>query len=360
MGCYARRVPEKVAAIQGVDLVIPDVYHPDLPEDICAVPGKRARARIFPYAAESENFFPITQFGTRTRPFVKIQDGCNARCTYCVVRLVRGKSRSVPAGRILDQVRLLSGRGFKEVVLTGINMGLWGNDLSEEGGLLDLLGLLEKQGGVPRIRLSSIEPSDVSRDLIRFMTESPVMVEHFHVPLQSGSEKILKRMNRPYTAAAYRRLMLEIREEMPHAAIGADVITGFPGEDDPDFQETRDFIDRLPLTYLHVFSYSKRPDTEAANFDGEVNGARIRERTRLLRKLSKEKNFAFRHDTLGRDLSCILLHERSREGKSVGLSRNYIRVLVPENSAPANTIARIRIDHVTEEETHGTVLALEG
>lgn len=275
-GCYARREVKKVAAIPGVDLVIPDVYHEDLPARIHAMKGKPGQARIYPYADSEENFFPISRFGTRTRPFVKVQDGCNAQCAYCVVRLVRGESRSVPAGRILDQVRLLAGKGFKEVVLTGINIGLWGRDLPEGGGLLTLLRRLEDAGGVPRIRLSSIEPSDVTSGLIDHIASSPVMTEHFHVPLQSGSEKILKRMNRPYTAETYRRLIKRIREKVPNAGIGADVMSGFPGEDDAAFDETFDFISELPLTYLHVFSYSKRPDTAAAHFDHAVHGACIK------------------------------------------------------------------------------------
>jgi threonylcarbamoyladenosine tRNA methylthiotransferase MtaB len=358
-GCYARREEKKVAAIAGVDLVIPDVYQKDLPAGIRAMKGKRKKARTWPGSGEGGHFFPITRFGTRTRPFVKVQDGCNAQCAYCVVRLVRGESRSVPAAAVLDQVRLLAREGFKEVVLTGINIGLWGRDLPGGDGLLSLLRLLEKDGGIPRIRLSSIEPSDISAELIDYMAASPVMVEHFHIPLQSGCERILRCMNRPYSADRYGRLITSVREKLPDAAIGADVMTGFPGEDEAAFEETRDFITRLPFTYLHVFSYSKRPDTAASRLDGEVHGACIRKRTRRLRALSKEKNLSFRKRYLGRALSCLLLQEPNRPAGPVALSRNYIRVRVPENAAPANRIARVRVEGVTDGETRGSVIALE-
>jgi len=359
MGCYARREAERIASIPGVDLVIADSYHPDLPATILSMGGKGEKARVLPPAEAGENFFPITGFGTRTRPFVKVQDGCNAHCSYCVVRLVRGKSRSVPAEQVLSQVRLLGEKGFKEIVLTGINIGLWGKDLPGHRALLDLLRILEKSGGVPRIRMSSIEPSDISEAFIDFMADSSVMMEHFHVPLQSGSEKVLRRMHRPYTAAAYRDLIRAIQEKIPDAGLGTDIITGFPGEDERAFSETHDFVASLPFSYLHVFSYSERPNTGAASLDGKVHGTSIRKRTNRLRALSRKKNFVFRKRFLNHHLSCLVLHEKGPQGTLSCLSRNYIRITAPGDTASENAIVQVRIGEVTGKETLGTVTRVE-
>jgi threonylcarbamoyladenosine tRNA methylthiotransferase MtaB len=276
--------------------------------------------------------------GNHTRPVLKIQDGCNSRCSYCVIPFVRGKSRSLPPGKVLEEIQKLSEAGYREIVLSGINLGTYGRDLSPRVEFIDLLSLLLDETSVERLRISSIEPLDVTQDLIALFAATHRIAQHFHMPLQSASDRILAAMHRWYRAEHYARRVELVRAHLPNAAIGADVIAGFPGEVDVDHRSTMDFIERLPFTYLHVFSFSNRPGTRAATLPDEVPVATIKQRARDIRALGEAKAAAFRRSQIGRTLRVLTL--RAEEGGSSqttpALSSNYLRVRIP-GDYPANT-----------------------
>jgi threonylcarbamoyladenosine tRNA methylthiotransferase MtaB len=275
--------------------------------------------------------------GNHTRPVLKIQDGCNSRCSYCVIPLVRGKSRSLAPRKVLEEIQKLSEAGYREIVLSGINLGTYGRDLSPRVEFVDLLRRILGETSLERLRISSIEPLDVTRDLITVFASTDRIAQHFHMPLQSGSDRILAAMHRWYRAEHYARRVELIREHLPNAAIGADVIAGFPGETDADHNSTMTFIDRLPFTYLHVFSFSKRPGTRAAALE-EVPAATIKQRARDLRALGEAKAAAFRRSQIGRTLRVLTLRaeEDGASQKTPALSSNYVRMQIsgdyPRNS----------------------------
>jgi threonylcarbamoyladenosine tRNA methylthiotransferase MtaB len=269
---------------------------------------------------------------------LKIQEGCNNRCAFCVIPLVRGKSRSLPPRTVLQEIRNLFDSGYKEIVLSGINLGAWGRDFSPRRNFLDLLRQVLDETKVDRLRLSSIEPLDVTRDLVALFASSPRLAQHFHMPLQSASDKILAAMHRWYRSEHYARRIDFIREQLPDAAIGADVIAGFPGETEDDHAATMNFIASRPFTYLHVFSYSMRPGTRAANLPDHVPGATIKRRARELRALSEKKSTAFHRSQSGRTLSLLTLrHSDSTESSdwTPALSCNFLKVRLA-GSWPAN------------------------
>jgi threonylcarbamoyladenosine tRNA methylthiotransferase MtaB len=290
-----------------------------------------------------------------TRPTLKIQDGCNNRCSFCVIPFVRGRSRSLPPREVLAEIGRLASAGYKEIVLSGINLGAYGRDLSPRVEFLGLLTRILDETFVERLRISSIEPMDVSGELIELFASTSRLAEHFHVPLQSGSDRILAAMHRWYRAEHYVRRVERIRERLPDAAIGADVIAGFPGETDADHAATLDFIRRLPFTYLHVFSYSKRPGTEASRLANEVPDRMIRRRARELRALSAEKAASFQRSQAGRRLRVLTLRpteEGVRGGWSEALSSNYLRVRV-SGAWPRNEFLDVRIDYVEGNRLYG-------
>jgi threonylcarbamoyladenosine tRNA methylthiotransferase MtaB len=264
-----------------------------------------------------------------TRPTVKIQDGCNNRCAFCVIPFVRGKSRSLPPETVLNEIRILSNAGYKEIVLSGINLGAWGRDLFPRQHFLGLLRQILDETSLARLRLSSIEPLDVTRDMVALFASTPRLAEHFHMPLQSASDHILAAMHRWYRSEHYARRMDFIREQLPHAAIGADVIAGFPGETEEDHADTMNFIDSRPFTYLHVFSYSVRPGTGAAALPNHVPPAIIKRRARELRALSEKKSAAFHRLQSGHTLSLLTLRH-SDSTKSCewtpALSSNFLKL----------------------------------
>jgi len=280
--------------------------------------------------------------GDRTRPNLKIQDGCNNRCSFCVIPFVRGRSRSAPADWVVDQVRVLSAR-YREVVLSGINLGRWGRDL--EGGvrLAGLVRRLLAETGIERLRLGSIEPMDLSDDLLGLMASSSRIARHVHAPLQSGSDRVLRRMRRKYRPRHYEDRIRQARLWMPEAAIGADVMVGFPGETDEEFEENRSFIESLPFTYLHVFTYSERPGTPAAELPGRTPPPVRKERNRILRQLAARKNLEFRRRLVGSRLSVVTL-----EQPRMALSDNYVKVEMAAPREP-NRIVEIRAGGLTPD-----------
>lgn len=370
-GCYAQVAPEKVAAIPGVALVLgnPDKsrladYLEDIPVDLpsagllhgagsdleSAGQGNQPCIAVTPYAdspAFEGDFF--THFSGYTRAFLKVQNGCDASCSYCVIPAARGPSRSMHAGEVLAQVRVLADHGYQEVVLTGIHVGSWGRD-SHEGGLADLLAILATQGAVPRYRLSSTEPMEVDDDVLAVMrTHADRFADHFHVPLQSGSSEILRRMNRPYSAEQYARRVQAMRQTFPDAAIGADVIVGFPGETEAHFLETFALVADLPLTYLHVFAYSDRPGTRASKMASKVPPEVIEDRSLRLRALGAQKRQAFEQRFRGNELHALLLGQRSSDGRLTALTGNYIEVLVQAEDRLINRFVYVRPESVRPE-----------
>ncbi len=283
----------------------------------------------------------------RTRPTLKIQDGCNARCAFCVIPSVRGRSRSLAPARVVEQVRELEQRGYKEIVLSGINLGSYGRDIDRGLTFLTLLERLLAETAMARLRISSLEPMDVSPALIRLVAEEPRMAQHLHIPLQSGCSRILRLMSRRYWPAQYAERILAIRERIPNAGIGADVMVGFPGETDQDHATSAAFIESLPFTYLHIFPYSARPHTPAAASPQQVNGRVARERAQEIRSLLTRKRQTFLQAQVGRKLSAITLDE-SETGDRVALSSNYLKIVLPGSSLPPNTLLDIQVGRVHE------------
>lgn len=280
--------------------------------------------------------------GDRTRPNLKVQDGCNNRCSFCIIPSVRGRSRSLPPGEILRQIRSLCAAGYREVVLSGINLGRYGRDFAERIRFARLVRMILEETPLERLRLSSVEPMDFAEELLDLMAGSPRIARHVHAPLQSGSDRILQRMHRKYQARHYRDRILAAYRRMPNAAFGADVMVGFPGETEEDFELTRSLIDSLPFTYLHVFPFSRRSGTPADTMPDQVAGTAVRQRSRILRELATEKNRHFQERQVGRTLRVLTLGETSREG-TTALSGNYLRVLLQGVRLPSNRIVAVRI-----------------
>ena len=320
-GCYAQRAPEELSAMPGVSWVVGNTHKTVIPE-ILARDSAPYHGQVFVgYIAGSTEFLsaPIDDaFGDRTRPNLKIQDGCNNVCSFCIIPSVRGRSRSMPREQVVEQVRNLSAT-YREIVLTGVNLGRWGREPQTRMRLAELLGIILAETPVGRLRLSSVEPMDFSDDLLEMMAGSPRIAKHVHAPLQSGSDPVLKRMKRRYRTRHYEDRIRKAHSLMPDAAYGADVMTGFPGESDQEFEETCAFIERLPFTYLHVFTYSERPGTPAAAFP-QVPHAVRKTRTRRLRELGARKNLEFRQRMVGRTLRAITLPH------STALTENYLKV----------------------------------
>ncbi len=361
-GCYAQRAPEELAALPGVSWVVGNSHKPHIPQLIVslALPQPPAPTDGFVPAAAlaraaalhadpmslahapakilTGDIFEQTSLlaapvlggeGNHTRPVLKIQDGCNSRCSYCVIPFVRGKSRSLPPREVIDEIQRLGESGYREIVLSGINLGTYGRDLSPRVAFDDLLRRILDETPVERLRVSSIEPLDVTQDLIALFASTGRIAQHFHMPLQSGSDRILAAMHRWYRAEHYARRVELIRERLPHAAIGADVIAGFPGEAHADHAATLDFIERLPFTYLHVFSFSKRPGTRAAALSQDVPGGVIHRRARELRALGEKKSAAFYRAHYGRSLHVLTLRHSpgsTAAGWTSALSSNYLHI----------------------------------
>lgn len=280
----------------------------------------------------------------RARAFLKVQDGCDSFCSYCIVPYTRGKSRSLPRQDVRSQLDRYLEHGYREVVFTGIHLGQWGRDLEPPQELSSLLKFLDKGTLPARIRLSSLEAMEWNDDLLHFVSSSSSVCPHFHVPLQSGSSQILKAMRRPYTPSQYTELILEIHHRFPRAAIGADVMVGFPGETDRHFQETAELIDRLPLTYLHVFPFSPRPGTKAAQLNDRITGSTLKQRAKFLRSLDTKKRMGFRQSNIGQPVE-ILVETESEPGLWRGTSDNYIQVMFHSNnpSVLPGSLVKVRL-----------------
>lgn len=372
-GCYAQRAPDELARLPGVSWVVGNSHKPQIPAVVqsffadaasfndsnfvslnsLARSGEIGSAKIITGDIfEQTSLLSAPVLGgeaNHTRPTLKIQDGCNSRCSYCVIPFVRGKSRSLAPDTVIEEIRKMVSTGFREIILSGINLGSYGRDLSPRVEFAGLILRILEETSLQRLRVSSIEPMDVTKDLIDLFASSGRLAQHFHMPLQSGSDRILAAMHRWYRAEHYARRVQLIREYLPHAAIGADVIAGFPGESSADHAATLAFIESLPFTYLHVFSYSSRPGTKAATLSEQVDSLTIKNRARELRALAESKAAAFRRSQIGRTASVLTLqrnenhrNEKDQEGFTPALSSNYLRVRVPGNW-PANQWHEVKI-----------------
>jgi threonylcarbamoyladenosine tRNA methylthiotransferase MtaB len=339
-GCYAQRAPEELAALDGVSLVVGNSHKTRIPEFVSTAEyhGQIEVGDIF--AQIDFLSVPVEDAaGDRTRPNLKIQDGCNNRCSFCIIPYVRGRSRSAPLESVVEQVRALAVK-YREVVLSGINLGRWGRDLGERTRLVDLVRRLLDETPIERLRLSSVEPMDFSDDLLELMASSPRIAKHVHAPLQSGSDTVLRRMHRKYRPRHYADRIWKARALMPECAVGADVMTGFPGETDDEFAESYTFIESLPFTYLHVFTYSERPGTPAAESSAQVPRPVRKQRTNDLRDLAARKNLEFRRSMVGKTISVVTLDN------GAALSENYVKIALAGPRA-ANCIEKIRIGGLT-------------
>ena len=342
-GCYAQRAPEEIAKLPGVWLVAGNSHKTQIPDLISTAAPYHGQVEVGDIFAQHDFLStPVEDaLGDRTRPNLKIQDGCNNRCSFCIIPFVRGRSRSSPAEPVLEQVGKLAAK-YKEVVLSGINLGRWGRDL---GGirLADLIRRLLDETPVQRLRLSSVEPMDWSDDLLELMASSERIAKHVHAPLQSGSDTVLRRMHRKYRPRHYADRIAKARAAMPDCAVGADVMTGFPGETEEEFEDSRAFIESLPFTYLHVFTYSERPGTPAADSPLQVPQDVRKRRTHILRDLSARKNRECRISMLGRTLSAVTI----QDGR-VALSENYLKIALAGPREP-NQILDVHIGGLTQD-----------
>jgi len=383
-GCYAQRAPQEIAALPGVTWVVGNShkhrvaeiaaqaqFRDQFPSEEYAAPQGEAQAGppqnfvsletvslSAPAFTLVGDIFAHTELiaapvfagetvGEKTRPNLKVQDGCDNRCSFCIIPSVRGQSRSMPLERVIAEANALVEAGYREIVLSGINLGRWGRDFQPQQRFEQLLRALLEHTGIEKVRISSVEPMDWSDDLIALVAGSPRIARHAHVPLQSGSDRILRRMHRKYRPWHYAEKIRKVREAMPDAAIGADVMVGFPGETDELFAESRSFIEHLPFTYLHVFTYSSRPGTPSATMPDQVPVHVARERNRVLRELAAGKNLEFRKKFVGKTLDVITLQTRDQESTEA-LSDNYLTVSLAGQHA-ANTWMRATIMSVESE-----------
>ena len=319
-GCYAQRAPEELAGIAGVKWVVGNSHKHQIGEVACGsssqgfVPlGELEKPEILVgdiFAHTELLAAPVFDADTaseKTRPNLKVQDGCNNRCSFCIIPSVRGRSRSLPDAEVIFEVNALVGMGYRELVISGINLGRWGRDLGQPTKFSTLVRRILDKTSLEKLRISSVEPMDWTDELIALCASSPRIAKHAHVPMQSGSDRVLRLMHRKYRPWHYREKIEKIRAAMPTAAIGADVMVGFPGETDADLEETRSFIASLPMTYLHVFTFSARPGTPAATMPGQVHPQVMKERNRILRELAAEKKREFQTQFLGQTLQAITL-----------------------------------------------------
>jgi threonylcarbamoyladenosine tRNA methylthiotransferase MtaB len=352
VGCYAQLKPEELANVDGVDLVL----------------GAKEKFKLADYVndlskndfgevhsceiAEADFYVGSYSIGDRTRAFLKVQDGCDYKCTYCTIPLARGISRSDALENVLENAKEISAQNIKEIVLTGVNIGDYGKgefgNKKHEHTFLDLVQALDEVEGIERLRISSIEPNLLKNETIDFVSKSKTFVPHFHIPLQSGSNAILKLMKRRYLREVYTDRVNQIKETMPHACIGVDVIVGFPGETEEHFLETYHFLNEMDISYLHVFTYSERDNTEAAEMDGVVPANVRAKRSKMLRGLSVKKRRAFYESQLGTERT-VLFETENKEGYINGFTENYVKVKTPWNPELANTLHKIQLTHIDED-----------
>ncbi len=359
-GCYAQTAPHEINKIDGVD----DVVGHDKKLSISRLVGSKDHGASESQVSSSTDIrqerrfqlMPAATSATRTRPLLKIQDGCDAFCTYCIVPYARGRSRSMPPDNVLQSIRQLSRAGYHEVVLTGIHLGAYGHDLTPATTLAELMARIEDGKLITRVRLSSIEPFELTAESIQRVAESDIFCQHFHIPLQSGDDGILKKMGRPYSRQDFYKLIQSIHRKMPDAAIGVDTLIGFPGESERAFGNTYDLIADLPVSYLHVFPFSSRPGTAAARLPDKLDPPVIKVRSQRMRELGHQKRLKFYRRSTGKSLPVLI--EARREGSTgmlKGISSNYLPVLIEGNDDLQNKIVAVKIEKLEGSRLYGAL-----
>jgi threonylcarbamoyladenosine tRNA methylthiotransferase MtaB len=351
VGCYAQLKPDEIANIPGVDLVLGAAEKFNILNYIDGISKSSDKGMVIAgEVKEANSFHDAFSFGDRTRSFLKVQDGCDYKCSFCTIPQARGSSRSDTIENVVSNAHKIAELGVKEIVLTGVNLGDFGNGTEVIEGLkpkkealfIDLIKALDDMEGINRYRISSIEPNLLTEEIINFVAQSQKFVPHFHVPLQSGSDKILKTMRRRYARNLYQERVAWIKNKMPHCCIGVDVIVGFPGETDVDFMDTYHFLNDLDISYLHVFTYSERANTPAAEMGNPVNMEKRRERNEMLRILSQKKKIAFTNPFIGSTRPVLFEHAKE-QGMMSGFTDNYIKVSLPFEASLINTIREVRL-----------------
>ncbi len=362
VGCYAQLQPEEIAKFEGVDLVLGAKEKFNILEHVNKLPAQNnGLAEIHACAIEEVDFYtPAYSYGDRTRTFLKVQDGCDYSCTFCTIPLARGRSRSPRIEEVVAQAQAIAATDVKEIVLTGVNIGDFGKGPQgakrSEENFLDLIKALDEVEGIERFRISSIEPNLLTDEIIAFVAGSKRFMPHFHIPLQSGSDHMLKQMRRRYLSDLYVNRVARIKELMPHCCIGVDVIVGFPGETDEEFLKTYNFLKELDISYLHVFTYSERPNTPAAEMPGVVPVATRRKRNEMLRILSEKKRRQFYENHLGQQRTVLFEGSVDEAGMMNGFTDNYVKVKRPFNMEAINSMATCTLHSVDAD---GQVLLKE-
>jgi threonylcarbamoyladenosine tRNA methylthiotransferase MtaB len=352
VGCYAQLKPEELAAVDGVDLVLGATEKFKITDYINDL-SKNDMGEVHSCEIEEADFYVGSySIGDRTRAFLKVQDGCDYKCTYCTIPLARGISRSDALENVLKNAKEISEQNIKEIVLTGVNIGDYGKgefgNKKHEHTFLELVQELDQVEGIERLRISSIEPNLLKNETIEFVSKSRTFVPHFHIPLQSGSNEILGEMRRRYKRELYQERVEKIKSVMPHACIGVDVIVGFPGETDEHFLETYNYLNEMNISYLHVFTYSERDNTEAANMPGVVPANVRSKRSKMLRGLSVKKRRAFYESQIGTTRT-VLFENENKEGYITGFTENYVKVKTPWNPELANTLHEITLTKIDDD-----------
>lgn len=363
VGCYAQLKPEEISAIEGVDLVLGAKEKFNILSYLDDLQKSENQGLIHSCEiGETDFFIGSYSIGDRTRAFLKVQDGCDYKCTYCTIPLARGISRSDTIENVVKNAKEIAERDIKEIVLTGVNIGDYGKgefgNKKHEHTFLDLISELDQVEGIERIRISSIEPNLLKDESIELVSKSISFVPHFHIPLQSGSDDLLKKMKRRYLTILYQNRVSKIREVMPDASIGVDVIVGFPGETEEKFMETYHFLNELPISYLHVFTYSERENTEAAEMEGVVPIPERKKRNKMLRILSEKKKMAFYQTQLGKTLPVLWEHE-NKNGLMFGFTENYVRVQKPFDENSINQIEVLKLNKIENDGTVSVIPAFE-
>lgn len=363
LGCYAQLKPEEISAITGVDLVLGAKEKFNILSYLDDLEKSESHGIIHSCEIDEADFFIGSySIGDRTRAFLKVQDGCDYKCTYCTIPLARGISRSDTIESVVRNATEISQKGIKEIVLTGVNIGDYGKgefgNKKHEHTFLDLISELDQVDGIERIRISSIEPNLLKNESIELVAKSKRFVPHFHIPLQSGSDDLLKKMKRRYMSGLYADRVAKIREVMPDSCIGVDVIVGFPGETEEKFLETYNFLNELPISYLHVFTYSERENTEAVEMEGVIPIPERKRRNKMLRILSEKKKMAFYQTQLGKTLPVLWEHE-NKNGLMFGFTENYVRVQKPFDINSVNEIEYLKLHKIQSDGTVSVLAAFE-
>jgi threonylcarbamoyladenosine tRNA methylthiotransferase MtaB len=359
-GCYAQIAPETLAALPGVKMVVGTGQKAAIPDLLSNEARKETIINVG--NVDDERFLTclsVTDFHGQTRAYLKVQDGCNAFCSYCIIPYARGRARSLPEDVVIGEIRSLCRAGYREIVLTGIHLGMYGQELSPQTSLSDLIKRIEKETGIERLRISSTEPMEITDGIIELIRESEILCRHLHIPLQSGDDKILRAMNRNYDSRQFGKGLEKIVKAIPDIGIGIDIIAGFPGEGEEEFENTRTFIEQLPIQYLHVFPYSKRSGTAAFSLSCHVPENIKGERARILRNIGREKRQSFSRRFIGKRLSVLVEGKRDRgSGHMKGFSDNYISILVEDvNQSLTNRIVEVEGTETVGEKLKGKIVS---